>query len=313
MNAPFLAMRPLPYHDHYGPFRYLSHLRCELARIGRDEWSLHEPHHRAMQDLETWLDLPMSEGLKAVQDYRALDFVPLCQAGIKGGFMKEPKISTYMYVTDKGNLSVRWFPGHMTPAGRHEKAPEWRQEPGDRVYPDRRPENELLFVRGFDSLTPRRYSTQAFRCATAILLLEAVEATVDMLIKRLDQNFDVQVISEFKLETVPFVTVDGTVDGRIPIDWQIVNTVEEERNVLQAFIDGFEAAQGMTIAAFLDLVEDPKYQEAYGRRSTRKISNELRRRGLKGLPEKDMWNLINKIAAAQRADVWSRPEILAAA
>lgn len=64
----------MPYYGYYRPSQYLGHLQHELGRIGADPDTMRDTFAQPLRDLVHWVDDPMTEGMRLLYDYRALDF-----------------------------------------------------------------------------------------------------------------------------------------------------------------------------------------------------------------------------------------------
>lgn len=203
---------------------YVSHILRELGRL---DLEIHEierydrpPNTKTvLSDLLDWLSEHPGEAFSKLVNWQALDFAQM-QSRLEKNRSAKPRIEISAHITKMNNLSVRWHPGgwkhadfdwHRT--NRHHfnliTHRRWRDPPDfhwfvgdeDPTF-DSRPSNELMYIRGVGNLRPEPrdsygpYSTFNSDVVDSILLC-AVRAAYEDLVRQLEYSFEVDVVDAF--------------------------------------------------------------------------------------------------------------------
>jgi hypothetical protein len=305
----------IPYYDFKGPGDYLTHLHRELGRVGVDADEMRDILGEPLREIARSLDDPMTEGMRMLYDYRALDYSVLLERmrqATKGSDnrrqLPKPRIAISIEVTTKDNLSVRWQPGHVSLRYFPIEAPEWAWQPSSEYAIGARPETELMFIRGFGRLNWGFEDPN--HKAIAMLLVMATTSAVNHLVKRLKYHFDVQVLNRFKLTFAPAVEagVSATKYAKeeVPVIWEIVHEIEELHARLKTLVEEFPERHGMTAEAFWTACDQSRFD--LGHVDLAKASKHLRKEGKDHLTPKVVGGLFKDLDTAIEAGVWASPK-----
>jgi len=138
----------LPGNTNARPIEWFKAL-CGLQRIQQSELAY---YRQLLRDLENAFEVfPFSLRPESIGPF----IVPSTSVGTK------PRVHVDTTITSKGNLVVRWYPSGHYSISRGLPQSEWINETDfthgaltllDKLYPEQRPINELLFLRNFDYL-----------------------------------------------------------------------------------------------------------------------------------------------------------------
>ena len=203
---------------------YLSHVLIELGRLGLEihEIERHDrpPHTKTvLSDLMNWLSERPGEAFTKLINWQALDLTQM-RSRLEKDRSAKPRIEISAHITKMNNLSVRWHPGgwkltdfdwHRTDRSHFNLISHrvWRDPPdfhwfiGDENASfDNRPSNELMYIRGVGNLRPEPrdnygpYATFNSDVVDSILIC-AVRAAYENLIRQLEYSFEVDVVDAF--------------------------------------------------------------------------------------------------------------------
>lgn len=208
---------------------YVSHILMELGRLGLnidDIESRSRPPNRetVLSDLIDWLSDHPGKAFAQLSNWQTLDLAQI-RSRLDQDRSAKPRIELSAHITKMNNLSVRWHPGgwrdtefgwHRTDRNyfnliTHRK---WRRLPDFHWFTgdedptfDSRPSNELMYIRGVGKLRPEprdSYGPYAIYNADVVdsILICAVRAAYEGLVKQLSQSFEVTVVHafDFKVE-----------------------------------------------------------------------------------------------------------------
>lgn len=305
----------IPYYELKGPGDYLTHLYRELGRVGIDADEMRDILGEPLRDVVRSLDDPMTEGMRLLYDYKALDYSVLLERmreATKGSDSRrqlpKPRIAISIEVTTKDNLSMRWRPGHVSLRYFPIEASEWAWQPSSEYAIGARPEIELLFIRGFGRLKWGFEDPNSK--AISMLLVMTTICAVNHLVKRLRYHFDVQVLNRFKLTFAPAVEagVSATEYAKeeVPVIWEIVHEIEELHARLKALVEKFYERHGMTAEAFWTACDQSRFD--LGHVDLAKASKRLRKEGKDHLTPKVVGGLFGDLGTAIEAGVWASPK-----
>jgi hypothetical protein len=200
---------------------YVSHIIVELGRLGLEVHDI-ERHDRppntkmVLSDLLDWLDDHPGEAFAKLANWQALDFAHM-RSRLERNWNAKPRIELSAHITKMKNLSVRWYPRGWRNADYNWAATDrdsfdlikqrkWNTPPDFHSFAgdeeptfDSRPANELMYIRGVGNLRPEPcesygpYATYN-RDVVDSLLICAVRAAYERLIKHLEHSFEVDVL-----------------------------------------------------------------------------------------------------------------------
>ncbi len=207
---------------------YVSHVLRELGRLDLEIHEI-ERHDRppntktVVSDLLNWLSEYPGKAFAKLVNWQALDFAQM-RSRLEKNRSAKPRIEISAHITKMNNLSVRWHPGgwklsdfdwHRTDSNHFNLITHrrWRDPPDfhwfvgdeDPTF-DSRPSNELMYIRGAGNLRPEPrdsygpYATFNSDVVDSILLC-AVRAAYEDLIRQLAYSFEVDVVDAFDLVT----------------------------------------------------------------------------------------------------------------
>ncbi|NJM35559.1 MAG: hypothetical protein HC850_13635 [Rhodomicrobium sp.] len=284
---------------------YVAHILMELGRLGLDISDIERtdrPPNRetVLSDLIEWLSDFPGEAFARLVNWQTLDFAQL-QLRLKENLHAKPRIELSAHITKMNNLTVLWHPeGWRNTEFDFNRADrdhsnlithrKWRQPPdfqwfvGDEEPTfDSRPSNELLFLRGVGNLRPefRDYGPYAKYNKDVVdsILICAVRAAYESLIKQLQYCFEVNVLNNFdftmqkeseEVEPAPF----GHSIHRV-IGWTLEDAVElrarqerdraiEEEKCDRATLANVESTYGFTMATFIAALSEASSKKASG-------------------------------------------------
>ncbi|WP_146214394.1 hypothetical protein [Rhizobium sp. 11515TR] len=196
----------------------------ELGRLGLDIDDIESrsrPPNRdtVLSDLVDWLSDHPGKAFAQLANWQTLDLAQIRSRLEQDRFAK-PRIELSAHITKMNNLSVRWHPAgwrdtefdwHRTDHGyfnliTHRK---WSQPPDFHWFTgdedptfDSRPSNELMYIRGVGNLRPEprgNYGPYAIYNTDVVdsILICAVRAAYEGLVKQLAHSFEVTVIDAF--------------------------------------------------------------------------------------------------------------------
>jgi hypothetical protein len=281
-------------------------LLIELGRLGLGIYDI-EDHSRppnsktVLSDLTEWLSDHPGEAFAKLVNWQALDFSQI-QLRLKQNPSARPRIEVAAYITKMNNLSVRWHPGGWRKADidwhrcdhnhfnliTHRKwmeAPDFHWFSGDEQPTlTSRPSNELMYIRGVGNLRPEprdNYGAYAAFNADVVdsVLICAVRAAYERLIKQLECNFDVDVVTAFDFEIRDEIDEATPYSHKIPIRrviaWSLEDTAElkirrEQRAAAErerrdrAELGRVTVTHGFTLEAFIEALQCASLRKATG-------------------------------------------------
>lgn len=144
--------------------------------------------------------------------------------------IRKPKAIIYMFITSKGNLSVRWHPTETKFNG--EQYFDWAMLPSTEPYAYQRPENEILFVRDINFITPdptyESYQDNDDRAALHSMLLALIWAMIKHIKMTLEPIVEIEFQDEFEIITSKNPKNNDTED-EIITGWRIIDKATKER------------------------------------------------------------------------------------
>ena len=214
------------------PDEYIVHLLTELGRLGLEVPGI-ERYDRppntntVLSDLLSFRTRHPGDAYSRLTDWTRLD-LEVMQSRLQENAEAKPRIELSANITRTNNLSVRWHPGgwsesesdwsrgyssNLIARRRWRERPDFRQFTGDEEpHFNRRPTNELMYIRGVGNLEtePRSdygpYATFNRDVVDSILVC-AVRSAYESLIEQLKHSFAVTVMDGFD-----FVTREEMVD-----------------------------------------------------------------------------------------------------
>lgn len=217
------VVKPLSWFEDRGHEEFVSHLLLELGRNGLSLADI-ECHERSpdtkavLSDLLGWMSGSEDSAFSTLYDWRAIDFDSMVQRVMADKDAK-PRIEISASITQNRNLSVRWHPGGWNASRPYaggpasmaanvhssDASPDFASFSGDEEPSfDGRASNELMYIRGVGNLNPepRDLGTRATHNhdVTDSILICAVRAAYESLIRRLRWNFEVEVLQAFDFE-----------------------------------------------------------------------------------------------------------------
>jgi hypothetical protein len=237
---------------------YLSHLLLDLGRLGLTVHDI-ESHDRAphtqcvLSDLLAWLEDHPSDAFAQLSDWKCLDLNQMADRVSKNREAK-PRIEVSAVITRMNNLSVRWHPAGwrqaylLYPSGAYDprnfvpnykwpNPPDFRWFAGDEDPTfDARPTNELMYIRGVANLSPdpRGYGPYVTYNVDVVhsVLICAVRAAYEQLIRQLQRSFEVDVLHAFDFTVRDEIDADNSFSQRFPTKRVVAWTLEEAQVVL---------------------------------------------------------------------------------
>jgi hypothetical protein len=219
---------PISWYEGASVSECISHLIQELGRLGLSTHDIEShdrpPHTRSvLSDLLGWLGSP-NECLAKLMDWQRLDLSAM-RSRLTVDPHARPRIEVSAHITKMNNLSVRWHPAgyrhtytYIDLSVNHESSPnlienrKWQHPPDFRWFTgdeeptfDSRASNELMFLRGVGNLKPSPseaygpYATYNRDVVDSILIC-AVRAAYEGLIRQLELSFQVAVVDAFDFE-----------------------------------------------------------------------------------------------------------------
>lgn len=251
----FKRLKPLSWHA-YANDRLadtMAHILSELGRVGLridqiETYSNHRYSQSVLSDLLRWMSEQPGEAYARLTDWQALDLMRMVER-CRLDHRAKPRIEVSATITKMNNLSVRWHPrgwrdsvfiwepGRGSIRGdisqrRWKEPPDFQWFIGDEEPTfDSRPSNELMFIRGVGNLDPKpveEYGPYARynRDVVDSLLISAVRAAYEGLIRQLEYSFEVEVLDAFDF-TLRDEIDDDVVHQHFPIHRVVAWTLED--------------------------------------------------------------------------------------
>lgn len=253
----------------------LIHLHQELARLGLEVRDLKPYQEHILYELDNGVDESAFADLHA---WWAYDTQKLLKRGKGRSRPAKPRIDLTIAFTSKGNLSVTWQPTGFVndEPGPNSDWVHWRRVPGVGNY---RPENELLFIRDLrtpygrirsdanpkaDSALPDYFQRPEMKKEVArwrkeyrrddrtidATLLQIAEGLVRQLQHRLDQTFDVTMITDIYVEWREDEEKSHASEHPLR-KWEIEDVADRTERLEREELAGLPDKYGCTIEAFV--------------------------------------------------------------
>lgn len=293
-----IALRPLT--------EYVSHILVELGRLGLEVEQI-ERHDRppntktVLSDLLNWLDDHPGEAFAKLVNWQALDFVQM-RSRLERNWKAKPRIELSAHITKMNNLSVRWHPGgwrntdynwgatdraslNLIKQQKWSTPPDFHSFTGDEEPTfNSRPSNELMYIRGVGNLNSEpcdSYGPYASynRDVLDALLICAVRAAYEGLIKQLDHSFEVDVLDAFDFVTRNEFDEDDALSLKFPtrrvVSWSLEGAKElgrrreqqaalEHEERARAELTNMAARHGFTLEEFVAALLQVAVKKAIG-------------------------------------------------
>jgi hypothetical protein len=220
-----------------GVTTYVSWLFLELGRLGLQKSDLGSEAQQVLDDLLDWLSDQPGEAYARLVSWQGLALDRLTERHRKWGDPRvpgcevleaRPRIKVRAEVNQKQNLTVRWYPTGWDAGG-------FSEEPTDfRTFRDwggtwgRRPDNELLWLRGVGALRPESDRSWLFhiginRDVAHSILICAVRAVYEGLLRNLKRSCQVTVLQNFVFKEEDEVDEAGETLRRVA-GWRLVGS-----------------------------------------------------------------------------------------
>jgi hypothetical protein len=209
-----------------------------------------------LSDLVDWMSERPSEAFAQLTDWKRLDLEEI-QRRTGDDPSAKPRIEVSAAITKMRNFSVRWHPAGWKDAQFEWNASnasyfnlilrrKWSQKPDFRLFEgdesptfDRRPSNELMYIRGVGNLRPHPRETYFGSYNRDILdsiLICAVRAAYESLIRQLESSFEVKVIDAFDFETRDEIDESRHPSSGYPLK-RVVKWTLEDANIVRARLE----------------------------------------------------------------------------
>ena len=264
---------PVYWSEHRSALDYLSHLLVEGGRLGVDMINVRRSTtNSVITDLLDWFESTSNRGFEQLYSFLHIDGETMKPRLDRDPYAK-PRIEITASITKKDNLSVVWHPGGWRESAidfrlRRDTSNQisqrlWRRPPdfwwftGDESpYFDSRASNELMYIRGVGNLYPKPveeygYYAEFNHDVVDGILICAVRAAYEGLIKRLELNFDVTPITSFDFDTREEPSEDAFLHSVKRVTaWRIENTVQLHQRQEKAKADArfAKASEDLLIA-----------------------------------------------------------------
>lgn len=272
--SPKLAIfTPVGWYQHWNSTDYLAHIFKEAGRLGIDDFR-HDSTRTTISDLLRWFSCRENDGFEQLYNWWQIDRESMASR-LKVDSEAKPRIEITAGISIRDNLSVVWHPGgwdqstlswsgheanplDLIPRRTWPKPPDFMCFTGDESqYASQRASNELMYIRQVGNLRPEPrdeygYYAQYNHDVVDAVLICAVRAAYEGLIKQLQRNFEVTAITSFDFELREDQGRDGPV--RRVTSWQIERTQTLLQRKMEAdAIARFNAASEDLLRAEADL------------------------------------------------------------
>lgn len=248
------------FHKYLGLDRCLQLIWWELGRLGVDVDDLPPYQREILEDLSSPID---EEAMADMLAYWEYDLPYLAERGRSWKKIPaKPRIDVEVEITSKGNLKAEWFPRGFN---------RWGAPPGevdsDFLYWQRfesrgsgyygRPSNELIFIHGVEhALITVRFNEREWAQPTRDLdhvLLHACGEVVGLLKDRLENHFDVRMLTDVFIEYTPEPDIKDRWDAPPPkiVDWELADPEQKQAEAEQAEIASMEDRIGVSAETLL--------------------------------------------------------------
>ena len=178
--------------------------------------------------------------------------------------IRKPKAEFHIFVTSKGNLSVRWYP--KLDSGDHE-IHDWIKLPETEPYSYQRPVNELLFVKDIHWLTPHPERYAYFKNgddkeALNTMLLALVWGMIEHIKHALSATVELDVLNEFQLTVHESAEEEYSVTQRYELSgWRLIDTAalraEEAEQRIAEFNEKNAVSMDMVLQTLKEVLSTP--------------------------------------------------------
>ncbi len=299
-------IRPISWHGYgYGdkPTTFVSHLLTEFGRldIPSETYSRNTPAGSVLADLLEWLSAHPGPAFAALLDWWRLDIEGLRRRS-KGRTPAKPRIEITAEITQRHNLVVRWYPlGWLSaPMNFSRDTTDWSNkidhrrwksrpdfiffEGDEEITWDRRPSNELMYIRGVGNLWPEpREDWGSYvgynRDVADSIMICAVRASYERLLEQLSYSFDVEAKNAFDFTVreeqrsdvgtpwpFPVRRVTGwTLENARELELRLAYQAEQRREAAEkAALVGLQAAHGCSVEELIQSLERASAQKGTG-------------------------------------------------
>jgi hypothetical protein len=236
---------------------YVAHVLMELGRLGLTIDEVEDrgrpPNTMVLSDLLAWLSDPPGKAFAQLGDWQRLDLDEI-RRRLRDDRAAKPRIEVSATITKMRNLSVRWHPAgwgdaefdwtatnadyfNLISRRKWPKKPDFRWFEGDQTPTfETRSSNELMYVRGVGNLRPdprEEYFGSYNRDVLDSILICAVRAAYESLVRQLGFAFDVEILDAFDFETREEIDESRGFSSKSPIN-RVVKWTLEDAEVVQA-------------------------------------------------------------------------------
>lgn len=173
--------------------------------------------------------------------------------------IRKPRATAYVYMTSKGNLSVRWYPSGAT-GWQRDGVHDWVKAPEIEPYVYQRPGNELLFIKDIDRFWVDCDSHMHVRggedhAAIHSMMLGLIWSSIQHLYNMVSKSIDLEILSEFQLMTGSSAEEDDFWNRRDVVGWRIIDSSDLEREAAAERIEKFESTHGVSRKLVIEKIE----------------------------------------------------------
>jgi hypothetical protein len=310
-----LEFKPLDWSARASPSHVLAHLYKEFGRLNLGVENIPRTYYQQIYwDVCNLLDEDFRNAIEKLWLPSAWNYDRLLEHKSGGNSirqqtsLKRPRISISPFITQKGNLSVVWWPTNFD---RGDDDCDWIWWPGDHTAGWSRPNNELFFIREVSHLNPGlHFSEWDDRVNYDVLdgiFIGLVKVSLDHFLNVCRVFFDVELVSDIELDLSGPEAVPGNMfPDRYITGWRFYSLEERKRRNEDEWIANFEKNYGFTVDKFSQFYRIASFQPGVKLvvNVVRKITQDLKKSGHK-ITEGVVQQIIEKIKKHHSRDIQS--------